>query len=143
MSPFISKFIHKAALTGLFAAALWSTAGFAGVVSWEDRLIAANFAYENGRYMEADKYLISAYEEAKLYGKLDTGMAKSHANLAAAFAENGKFDKAEDLFLRGLFILKKAPGTVKTDITGYVSDLASFYRAKAVFLRDMATVDKN
>ena len=141
MSKHLTAIESKWALASLLTLLLWTTTANAATGRWEDRLIAANLAYESGSYIEAERHLAVALKEAEQVGQLDPRLAESHANLANVYVDRGDFDKAETLFKRGLVILKSAPGTLQRDIAGYFTNLAAFYRAKAVYLKDLATVD--
>ncbi len=141
MSKQIFTFNTKLALVSLLTLLLWATTTNAEIGRWEDRLIAANLAYESGRYSEAEMHLAVALEQAEQVGKLDPRLAESHANLAMIYVGQSDFEKAEALLKRGLVILKSAPGTVQGDITGYIKTLATFYQAKAVHLKELAAVD--
>ena len=141
MSKQLTTIGTKWALVSLLILLLWATTANAGMGRWEDRLIAANVAYESGSYSEAERHLAVALKEAEQAGQLDPRLAESHANLAQVYVDQGDFDKAEALFKRGLVILNSARGTVHRDIAGYLKKLAACYRSKAVHLRKLAAVD--
>ena len=131
----------KWARVSLLFLLLCSTASFAGTESWEDRSIAADITSERGSYREAENHMEVALKEAEQAGRPDPNSAASLTNLAEAYADQGNFHEAEALFMRALVIMKSAPDTDDSEITEHLKKLADYYRAKAVYLRNLRTVD--
>ena len=138
MSKQLTTIETKWALVSLLTLLLWAPTANAEIERWEDRLIAANLAYESGAYIEAERNLMAAFQEAEQAGQLDRRLVEICANLAKVYVDLNDFVKAEALFKHGLVILKSAHGTVQRDIASYFKTLAAFYRAKAVYNRSMA-----
>ena len=108
-----------------------------------DILSEANLAYERGNHDQAERRLTAAIAAAAQAGELDKRLADSLANLAETYVEQAQFDKAHGLFVRGLVILKQAPGADRLDIAEYVNNLAALYHAKAAYLKKLAAVDRD
>ncbi|KAL6001334.1 hypothetical protein ACLOJK_007068 [Asimina triloba] len=65
----------------------------------------------SGRLDEAEKYLLSALQEAKKgFGERDPHVASSCNNLAELYRVRKAFDKAEPLYLEALDILEESFG---------------------------------
>jgi tetratricopeptide (TPR) repeat protein len=77
---------------------------------WQQHYDAGKTAYEQGQYTKAEKQFGAALKEAEGFGPDDLRLARSLNNLAAVYAVQGKYDKAEPLYKQSLTILEKALG---------------------------------
>ncbi len=89
-------------------------------------------AYQQGRYLEAEKALQAALDEAERFGPQDLRLAASLNNLAELYRAQGKYAEAEPLHKRALAIGEKALGPehprVATSLESYAALLRKMNR---------------
>ena len=116
-------------VTGLLSVALVSTqTSCAEDTEWNRSMDASMQAYQQGRYTEAEQFLLAALKEAKDFGEQDPRLATSLNNLALLYRAQGKYEQAEPLLPRALTISEKALGPEHPDVAKSLNNLASLYQ---------------
>ena len=87
-------------IIALVVALLASLTSCAQEMSWEECMAAAEEAYKQGRYDEAEELFLVALDEAENFGDNDTRLATSLHKLAELYQAQGKYAEAEPLFQR-------------------------------------------
>lgn len=91
--------------------------------NWESYITAAQQAYQQADYAEAEKQLEAALKEAEAFGPGDVRLATSLNNLALLYKAQGRYAEAEPLYKRSLAIDEKALGpehpAVATSLENY------------------------
>ena len=77
---------------------------------WETHIEAGQQAFGQGDYIEADKHLLAALEEAENFGPNDERIVLNLGFLAALNLVQEKYAEAESLAVRALAIVEKAYG---------------------------------
>ena len=91
---------------------------------WESYITAAQQAYQQAEYAEAEKQLEAALKETEAFGLDDVRLATSLNNLAALYHAQGKYAEAEPLYQRALAIREKAFGPEHPDVATSLNNLA-------------------
>ena len=89
---------------------------------------AAEDAYQQGKYAEAEKQLLTALQEAENFGPEDPRLAASLNNLAALYQAQGRSAEAEKLFKRALAIVEKALGPEHPTVAQALENYAALLR---------------
>src|SRR3989442_11214098 len=97
---------------------------------WKKYNDAGQEAYREGRYVDAERLLLSAIEEAKKLGGQDPRLATSSNNLGELYRVQGKYSQAESLYQTALAILEKAQGPEDPDVATTLNNLGLLYRAQ-------------
>ncbi len=97
-------------LVGLLCLTLWPVAASAQETRWETLMAEAVKAYQQADYVEAEKLLLAALQEAEKFGEQDPRFAISLNNLAELYRAQGNYAQAEPLYQRALAIREKALG---------------------------------
>ena len=92
---------------------------------WESYITAAQQAYQQAEYAEAEKQLEAALKEAEAFGLDDVRLATSLNNLAALYHAQGKYAEAEPLYQRALAIWEKALGPDHPNVAVSLENYAS------------------
>ena len=123
--------IHKARwpLLGPVCLALWPAHAFAQGGQWESYMVAAQAAYQQGNYAEAEKQLAAALKQAEGFPPEDPRLATSLNDLAGLYQAQGKYAEAEPFFKRALAIFEKALGPEHPHVATSLKDLARLYDA--------------
>ncbi len=85
-------------------------------------------AYQEGRYAEAEKFLLAASKEAKHFGEQDPRLALSLTHLALLYQAQGKYAEAEPLYQRSLAIIEKALGPQHPNVATSLENYAVLLR---------------
>ena len=101
----------------------WPAPGSAQTKTWDDSVAAANEAYQQGRYTEAEKLFEAALKEAEGFGPQDPRLATSLNSPAVLYYAQGKYTEAEPLVARALVIREKALGLDHQDVATSLNDL--------------------
>ena len=97
---------------------------------WESYITAAQQAYQQADYAEAEKQLEAALTEAEAFGPDDVRLATSLNNLAELYRIQGKYAEAEPLNKRSLVIDEKALGPEHPAVATSLNNLALIYDAQ-------------
>ncbi len=100
---------------------------------WESYITAAQQAYQQADYAEAEKQLEAALKEAEAFGPDDVRLATSLNNLALLYKAQGRYAEAEPLYKRSLAIDEKALGPEHPDVATSLNNLAELYRARGKY----------
>jgi tetratricopeptide (TPR) repeat protein len=132
-----------------FCLVLWATAAFSQETPWERYIAEGTKAYQQGRFTEAEKYLLAALKEAEGFGREDSRLATSLNNLAALYQTQGKYAEAEPRYKRSLAIREKLLGAEHPDVAASLNNLAELYRtqgkyaeAEPLYKRSLAIKEK-
>jgi len=120
--------------TWLLAGLLWLALG-AGCTTpqgglWQDAVDAADEAYTQGNYAEAEKNFRKAVNRAEAFEPEDLRLAQSLNGLAETFLAQGRYTEAEPLHKRALAIREKALGPEHPDVAQSLNNLAVLYKAQ-------------
>ena len=85
---------------------------------WESYITAAQQAYQQADYAEAEKQLEAALKEAEAFGPDDVRLATSLNNLALLYKAQGRYAEAEPLYKRALAINEKAIVRMPEKVSG-------------------------
>ncbi len=94
---------------------------------WNDAMRAAEKAFGESRYAEAERSLRIAVMEAEKFGPDDGRLATSLSTLGVALYSQGKYAEAEQLYLRAVGILEKTYGRGHLRMADGLTDLAGLY----------------
>ncbi|OMP05342.1 Tetratricopeptide-like helical [Corchorus capsularis] len=98
-------------------------ADFDGLRKVEDGSVISN-----GKLEQAEKFFLSALQEAKEgFGERDSHVASSCNNLAELYRVKKAFDKAEPLYLEAISILEEAFGSEDIRVGVALHNLGQFY----------------
>ena len=101
--------------------ALWLMSAPNQGAKWESYITAAQQAYQQADYAEAEKQSEAALKEAEAFD--DVRLATSLNNLALLYKAQGRYAEAEPLYQRSLAIREKALGpehpAVATSLENY------------------------
>ncbi len=90
---------------------------------WKKHMDAAEEAYRQGHYGDAEKSIKAALKEAERFGPQDLQLGTTLNNLAELYRDQGKYAEAVPLYKRSLEITEKALGpehpTVATSLENY------------------------
>ena len=100
---------------------------------WESYITAAQQAYQQAEYAEAEKQLEAALKEAEAFGPDAVRLATSLNNLAALYHAQGKYAEAEPLYQRALAIRENALEPEHPDVATSLNNLAELYRAQGKY----------
>ena len=89
---------------------------------------AANEAYQQGNYAEAEKQWSAALQEAVKFGPEDPRLATSLNNLALLYNDQEKYAEAEPLYQRSLAIWEKALGPEHPSVALSLENYAALLR---------------
>ena len=110
--------------------ALWLTYAPNQRANWESYITAAQQAYQQADYAEAEKQLEGALKEAEAFGPDDVRLATSLSNLALLHKAQGRYGEAEPLHQRALAIREKALGPEHPAVATSLNGLAALYHAR-------------
>ncbi|MCH7778425.1 MAG: tetratricopeptide repeat protein [Gemmatimonadetes bacterium] len=103
--------------------ALWLMSAPNQGAKWESYITAAQQAYQQADYAEAEKQLEAALKEAEAFGPDDVRLATSLNNLALLYADRGRYAESEPLHQRALAIRETVLGpehpAVATSLENY------------------------
>ncbi|XWS75373.1 hypothetical protein CRYUN_Cryun01aG0081200 [Craigia yunnanensis] len=92
------------------------------------RKIEDGSVISNGKLEEAEKFFLSAIQEAKEgFGERDPHVASACNNLAELYRVKKAFDKAEPLYLEAISILEEAFGSEDIRVGVALHNLGQFY----------------
>ncbi len=95
---------------------------------WESSITAAQQAYQQADYADAEKQLEAARKEAEAFGPDDVRLATSLNNLALLYKAQGRYAEAEPLYQRALAIREKALGPEHPDVAASLQNYAALLR---------------
>ena len=110
--------------------ALWLMYAPKQGAKWESYITAAQQAYQQAEYAEAEKQLEAALKGTEAFGLDDVRLATSLNNLAALYHAQGKYAEAEPLYQRALAIRDKALRPEHPLIATSLNNLALIYDAQ-------------
>ena len=93
---------------------------------WESYITAAQQAYRQADYAEAEKQSEAALKEAEAFD--DVRLATSLNNLALLYKAQGRYAEAEPLYQRALAIREKALGPEPPDVATSLENYADLLR---------------
>ncbi|MCH7778027.1 MAG: tetratricopeptide repeat protein [Gemmatimonadetes bacterium] len=93
---------------------------------WESYITAAQQAYQQADYAEAEKQSEAALKEAEAFD--DVRLATSLNNLALLYEAQGRYAEAEPLYQRALAIREKALGPEPPDVATSLENYADLLR---------------
>ena len=93
---------------------------------WESYITAAQQAYQQADYAEAEKQSEAALKEAEAFD--DVRLATSLNNLALLYKAQGRYAEAEPLYQRALAIREKALGPEHPDVATSLENYADLLR---------------
>jgi tetratricopeptide (TPR) repeat protein len=109
---------------------------------------AAAFAYQDGRYQEAEEWFLTAEQVAASFEPSDPRLAVTLGNLADFYHAQARDEEAEPLYLESLSLLERIDGPDSARVARFVADLAVFYtvldryeEAEPLFLRALETLE--
>ncbi len=94
----------------------------------ESYITAAQQAYQQADYAEAEKQLEAALKEAEAFGPDDVRLAASLNNLAELYRAQGRYADAEPLYKRALAIREKALGPEHPHVAQSLENYAGLLR---------------
>ncbi|KAL0549107.1 hypothetical protein IC582_013587 [Cucumis melo] len=95
---------------------------------WRVFTDTARDLFLQGRLEDAEKYFISAIQEAKEgFGERDPHVASAFNNLAELYRVMKTFDKAEPMYLEAINILEESYGTEDIRVGSALHNLGQFY----------------
>lgn len=97
---------------------------------WESYITAAQQAYQQAEYAEAEMQLEAALKEAEAFGPDDVRLAASLNNLALLYEARARDAEAEPFYKRSLAIDEKALGPEHPDVATSLNNLALIYDAQ-------------
>ena len=118
------------ALVLIGGVALWPMYAPNQEARWESYITAAQQAYQQADYAEAEKQLEAALTEAEAFGADDVHLATSLNNLAELYRTQGKYAEAEPLNKRSLAIDERALGPEHPAVATSLNNLALIYDAQ-------------
>ena len=90
-------------------------------------IAAAEKAYRQGQYHEAELQFVQAEKEAESFGLFDHRLAKTLNNLGRLYVREARYREAEPLFKRALGIWERDGDSVATDRAATQNNLAALY----------------
>jgi tetratricopeptide (TPR) repeat protein len=115
------------------AMAFLTSVAAAQVSPWQEKNEAGNVAAQAGRYAEAEKLYQSAIKEADAFGKTDTRLATSLANLATVYHLQNKYPEAKDYYQRAIKIWEKSEPPEPLLLASTLDRLATLFRDTSKF----------
>jgi len=115
------------AFAGLLYVVLWPAPTFGQDLSWQDYANTGLAAYQDGRYDEAEKSLLAALGQAEASGPQSSHLPVSLGDLALLYTAEGKYGKAEKVYLRVIKVSVKAWGKEHPFIAMFNSRLGDLY----------------
>ena len=94
---------------------------------WDSTMIAAQKAYGQAQYREAELQLMQAEKEAESFGPFDRRLAKSLNNLAQLYVREARYGEAEPVLKRALGICEKDGDSAATEKASTLNNLAALY----------------
>ena len=94
---------------------------------WIEQIGAGVQAFQQGRYAEAEPFLVAAVEEAEAFGPQDSRLAESLNSLAELYRLQGNYAEAEPLYQRSLTIAEQALGPDHPNVGTSLNNLAALY----------------
>ena len=101
--------------------------------AWERYMKAGMEAYEQGKYAEAEKQLLTALKEAEEFGEQDRRVAQSLGGLGVVYRAQGRYAEAEPLLWKALAIAKKTFPPEHPEVAGSLDNLAALYNAQGKY----------
>ena len=95
---------------------------------WIEQIGAGVQAFQQGRYAEAEPFLVAAVEEAEAFGPQDSRLAESLNSLAELYRLQGNYAEAEPLYQRSLTIREQALGPDHPDVAETLEGFAALLR---------------
>ncbi len=96
--------IIRHVLVGVFCSTFCSAVVLAQESPWEKYTTDGHKAYQQGRYVEAERLYLDALKEAEKFGDADTRFSISLNNLAEFYLDRAEYAKVEPLYRRVLAI---------------------------------------
>jgi tetratricopeptide (TPR) repeat protein len=125
--------VHTRRMLCALALAFVAAVATAQVDPWQEKNEAGNVAAQAGRYADAEKLYLAAIKEAEAFGKTDTRLATSWANLATVYHLQNKYPEAKDSYQRSIKILEKAAPPEPLLLASTLDRLALLYRDVSKF----------
>lgn len=106
---------------------------------WQEHLSAGKRAYEEARFREAEREYKAALQAAEAFGPKDPRFASTLNDLAEVYRADGRYNKAEPLFLQALALREETHGSESIQVAHTLNNLAALYAAQGRF----AEAEKN
>src|SRR5579885_2820836 len=78
---------------------------------WQEHLSAGKRAYEEARFREAEREYKAALQAAEAFGPKDPRFASTLNDLVEVYRADGRYNKAEPLFLQALALREETHGS--------------------------------
>ncbi len=96
---------------------------------WQDNFDAGVAAFERGRSAKAEEFFVAALKQAEAFEESDPRLAKTLNNMAALYHTQGKYQMAEDHYVRSLAIHERNHGQEHPEVAINLHNLAVLYSA--------------
>lgn len=96
---------------------------------WQASFDAGVAAFERGRYAKAEEAFVAAMKVAESFPDSDPRLAKTLNNMAALCHTQGKFQMAEDYYVKSLAIHERNHGQEHPEVAINLHNLAVLYSA--------------
>src|SRR4051794_3808499 len=94
---------------------------------WNTAVASGSAAYQQGRYSEAEKYFADALSKAETFGPSDIRLATTLNNLAQCDRQLGRYNEAEQLYLRAAKISETVRGAEDLEYATVIGNLGELY----------------
>jgi len=101
---------------------------------WKKHMDAAEEAYRQGHYGDAEKSIKAALKEAERFGPQDLRLGTTLNNLAELYRDQGKYAEAEPLYKRSLVIVVKVLGPEHQYAATNLNNLALLYQDQGKYV---------
>lgn len=125
-----STIAPKLVALALAASALAGVSFAATPAEWQNALAAGRLAYQEGRYVQAERHLRTAAQAAEIFGPNDPRLATTLNELGLVYRTERKYGKAEAVFKRAAGIWEKTPGREHIYAATALNNLAVLYHAQ-------------
>src|SRR3989442_7010005 len=98
--------------------------------SWEKYQDAGEKAYEQHRYADSEKMLLTALKEAQTRQLDNAHLARTTKSLGDLYYDQGKLVEAEAFYRQALATREKTWGTGHPDLVGILTNLPTIYDKK-------------
>src|SRR5713101_1479608 len=96
-------------------------------LEWTDAMKAAQRAFEESRYADAERLLRTAVKEAEKFGQEDRRLATSLSSLGTVLYSQGKYAESQRLYLQAVAILEKTLGPGHLRVADSLTGFAGIY----------------
>ncbi len=101
---------------------------------WKKHMDAAEEAYRQGHYGDAEKSTKAALREAERFGPQDLRLGTTLNNLEELYRDQGKYAEAEPLYKRSLVIVVKVLGPEHQYAATSLNNLAQLYHQQGKYV---------